>query len=64
MEFNVFEYFKDYQRITKGPMTPEEQGTSLFLAGSSERALNEADAAGITAVVVRDGDVQLTGALA
>jgi len=42
----------------------EVWATSLFLAGSSERALNEADAAGITAVVVRDGDVQLTGALA
>ncbi len=33
MEFNVFEYFKDYKRTSNGPMTPEEQGTSLFLAG-------------------------------
>jgi len=33
MEFNVFEYFKDYKRTTNGPLTPEEQGTSLFLAG-------------------------------
>src|SRR5947207_13479069 len=32
MEFNVFEYFKDYKRTTNGPLTPEEQGTSLFLA--------------------------------
>ena len=35
MEFNVFEYFKDYKRTSNGPMTPEEQGTSLFLAASS-----------------------------
>ena len=34
MELNVFEYFKDYRRTTNGPMTPEEQGTSLFLAGN------------------------------
>jgi len=33
MEFNVFEYFKGYKRTTRGPMTPEEQGTSFFLAG-------------------------------
>src|SRR2546430_16228012 len=33
MEFNVFEYFKGYKRTTPGPMTPEEQGTSYFLAG-------------------------------
>jgi uncharacterized protein len=33
MEFNVFEYFKGYKRTTNGPMTPEEQGTSFFLAG-------------------------------
>src|SRR2546430_12296737 len=33
MEFNVFEYCKDYKRTTNGPLTPEEQGTSLFLAG-------------------------------
>jgi FAD:protein FMN transferase len=42
----------------------EVLATSLLLAGSSERALREADAAGIAAVLVRDGDVQLTGALA
>ena len=30
MEFNVFEYFKGYQRTTSGPMTPEEQGTSVL----------------------------------
>ena len=41
MEFNVFEYFKDYQRITKGPMTPEEQGTSLFLAGNMGERIRE-----------------------
>jgi hypothetical protein len=28
MEFNVFEYFKGYQRTTRGPMTPEERGSS------------------------------------
>src|SRR5437867_7690955 len=33
MEFNVFEYFKDYKRGTSGPMTPQEQGTALFLGG-------------------------------
>jgi len=33
MELNVFEYFKGYQRTTHGPMTPEEQGASYFLAG-------------------------------
>src|SRR5437899_2919725 len=33
MEFNVFEYFKDYKRTANGPMTPEEQGTSFFLGG-------------------------------
>jgi hypothetical protein len=26
MEFNVFEYFKDYKPITDGPGTPEAQG--------------------------------------
>src|SRR5262249_47346687 len=41
MEFNVFEYFKDYKRITKGPMTPEEQGTSLFLAGNMGERIRE-----------------------
>src|SRR5512144_340542 len=33
MEFNVFEYFKGYQRTTRGPMTPEEQGVRFFCAG-------------------------------
>jgi len=33
MELNVFEYFKGYERTTHGPMTPEEQGASYFLAG-------------------------------
>lgn len=28
---HVFEYFKDDKRTSNGPMTPEEQGTSLFL---------------------------------
>ena len=41
MEFNVFEYFKDYKRITKGPMTPEEQGTALFLAGNMGERIRE-----------------------
>ena len=44
MEFNVFEYFKDYKRTSNGPMTPEEQGTSLFLAGNmGERIREHAD---------------------
>ncbi len=33
MELNVFESFKGYERTTHGPMTPEEQGASYFLAG-------------------------------
>lgn len=33
MELNVFEYFKGYKRTTRGPMTPEEQGTTFFLGG-------------------------------
>src|SRR2546421_10000208 len=33
MEFNVFEYFKGYQRTTSGPRTPEEQGAAFFLGG-------------------------------
>jgi predicted TIM-barrel fold metal-dependent hydrolase len=33
MEFNVFEHFKGFKRTTNGPMTPEEQGTALFLGG-------------------------------
>ena len=48
MEFNVFEYFKDYKRTTNGPMTPEEQGTSLFLAGNmGERIREFADVAAV-----------------
>jgi uncharacterized protein len=41
MEFNVFEYFKGYQRTTRGPMTPEEQGTSFFLAGHMGERISE-----------------------
>ena len=41
MELNVFEYFKDYKRTTNGPMTPEEQGTSLFLAGNMGQQIRE-----------------------
>src|SRR3984893_14493492 len=41
MEFNVFEYFKDYKRTYNGPMTPEEQGTSLFLAGNMGERIRE-----------------------
>src|SRR5215813_5975091 len=41
MEFNVFEYFKDYKRTTNGPMTPEEQGTSFFLAGNMGKQIGE-----------------------
>jgi hypothetical protein len=33
MEFNVFEYFKGYNRTSSGPRTPEEQGTAFFLGG-------------------------------
>ena len=33
MEFNVFEYFKGYHRTSRGPITPEEQGTRFFCAG-------------------------------
>jgi hypothetical protein len=33
MEFNVFEYFKGYQRSSPGPVTAEEQGTRFFLGG-------------------------------
>src|SRR4029450_9274438 len=33
MEFNVFEYFKGYQRTTRAPRTPQEQGTAFFLGG-------------------------------
>src|SRR5207244_3485126 len=41
MEFNVFEYFKGYKRTTPGPMTPEEQGTSYFLAGHMGERISE-----------------------
>src|SRR5438876_9939326 len=41
MEFNVFEYFKGYKRTTRGPMTPEEQGTSFFLAGNMGEQISE-----------------------
>ena len=34
MEFNAFEYFKDYRPpTTDGPVTHEAQGTSFFLGG-------------------------------
>lgn len=33
MEFNVFEYFKDFKRTTSGPMTADEQGSRFFLSG-------------------------------
>jgi len=33
MEFNVFEYFKGFQRAANGPMTPQAQGSALFLGG-------------------------------
>src|SRR6266702_2612374 len=41
MEFNVFEYFKGYKRTTNGPMTPEEQGASFFLAGHMGERISE-----------------------
>jgi len=41
MELNVFEYFKGYQRTTHGPMTPEEQGASYFLAGHMGERISE-----------------------
>src|SRR2546429_5013421 len=41
MEFNVFEYFKGYKRTTPGPMTPEEHGTSYFLAGHMGERISE-----------------------
>src|SRR5216117_1912681 len=41
MEFNVFEYFKRYKRTTPGPRTPEEQGTSFFLAGHMGERISE-----------------------
>ena len=41
MEFNVFEYFKGYKRTTNGPMTPEEQGASFFLAGHMGERITE-----------------------
>src|SRR5438552_4642369 len=33
MEFNVFVYFKGFQRAANGPMTPQAQGSALFLGG-------------------------------
>jgi hypothetical protein len=33
MEFNVFEHFKGFKRIADGPMTPQAQGSALFLGG-------------------------------
>jgi uncharacterized protein len=33
MEFNVFEYFKGFKRESRGPVTPEAQGSSFFLGG-------------------------------
>jgi uncharacterized protein len=41
MEFNVFEYFKGYQRTSRGPMTPEEQGTRFFLGGHMGDRISE-----------------------
>src|SRR5882724_1900289 len=41
MEFNVFEYFKGYKRTTNGPMSPEEQGASFFLAGHMGERIGE-----------------------
>ena len=54
MEFNVFEYFKGYKGTTRGPMTPEEQGTSFFLAGHmGERVSERVDAYAARARVSR-----------
>ena len=42
MEFNVFEYFKDYKPpTTDGPVTPEAQGTSFFLGGPMGKRIRE-----------------------
>jgi predicted TIM-barrel fold metal-dependent hydrolase len=41
MEFNVFEYFKGYQRTTDGPLTPEAQGASFFLGGHLGAGIGE-----------------------
>ena len=41
MEFNVFEHFKGYHRTTRGPMTPEEQGTRFFCAGHLGERISE-----------------------
>ena len=50
MEFNVFEHFKGYHRTTRGPMTPEEQGTRFFCAGHlGERVSEEIDAYAVRA---------------
>src|SRR5215472_1847761 len=54
MEFNVFEYFKDYKpATTDGPITPEAQGTSFFLGGPMGKRIREqaepyADKAGVS----------------
>ena len=54
MEFNVFEYFKDYwPATTDGPITPEAQGTSFFLGGPMGKRIREqaepyADKAGVS----------------
>jgi hypothetical protein len=41
MEFNVFEYFKDYKRTSNGPMTPEEQGTSYAKVSPQQELTTE-----------------------
>jgi uncharacterized protein len=41
MEFNVFEYFKGYRRESRGPATPEAQGSSFFLAGHLGERIGE-----------------------
>ena len=42
MEFNVFEYFKDYKPpTTDGPVTSEAQGTSFFLGGPMGKRIRE-----------------------
>ncbi|MBI3989279.1 MAG: amidohydrolase [candidate division NC10 bacterium] len=41
MEFNVFQYFKGFERSRKDPMTPEEQGVSYFLGGHMGERISE-----------------------
>src|SRR5438132_14334868 len=56
MELNVFEHFKGYQRTSRGPMTPEEQGTRFFLSGHmGERISEQIDASAAKAGVSRRG---------